>query len=172
MTNLAFDLALATIELALERNPDFPPAIYVHAELMQRFGERDRAASGFRRALARGVDDAARKLWLIEGEQALIEGRTVAMTLGGRELRVDPAAPESWETLARGLAADGTPGKALGLLARGLERFPGHPALKRRLAEAELFYGRTEEAAALLSGGDAEAGLIDRLRELQRPARY
>jgi tetratricopeptide (TPR) repeat protein len=114
-------------------------------------GELAAAAEAFHLALARDPEDLDARLGLIGVEHA--EGRVESM-LRELEALVEPhgSNPRVWLTGAIVLSrAPELADTAMEWLGEAHRRFPGHPEIKRRLAEVQLQTGGAEEALRTLS---------------------
>jgi Flp pilus assembly protein TadD len=134
-------------DACLQRRPDHPELNYWRGYLHHLAGERDQAEAHYLRAA--GSKPADEKLLLIRLERALAQTAAGPIKLEGSEESIEPNSFAAHVRLAKLYDEHGWSGRALATLEAAQQRFGNHPEIQSPLAELNLRFALTAEAAAL-----------------------
>ena len=145
--------AQSLFAMALDRDPNFAPALINLGQLYRHRGLPDSAAILFERVIRRGGKDhvnaalATYGLAQIDLQSGSLDG---AATNLARSLALDSTRVEYYNDLGWALASLGRGAEAQRVLELGLVRFPDSPPLKKNLALALSRRGENRRALSLL----------------------
>ena len=140
--------------MALDRSPDFAPALINLGQLYRHRGLPDSAALTFERVIRKRGKDAASTalanygLAQLDMQSGALDG---AATHLSRSLGLDSTRVEYYNDLGWALASLGRGAEAERVLSLGLTRFPDSPPLRKNLALALSRRGETPRAHAMLA---------------------
>jgi tetratricopeptide (TPR) repeat protein len=150
----SLERAHVLFSMALDRSPDFAPALINLGQLYRHRGLPDSAALMFGHVIQKSAKDAPSAALANYGMAQLdlqSEALDGAAAHLARSLALDSTRVEYYNDLGWALASLGRGAEAERVLSLGLARFPGSPPLKKNLALALSRRGEVERAHSLLA---------------------